>query len=382
MLTMTRDQQESTKLKKYLLSALLLFLGVAAAGMWWGYAHLTGLVQERLKTLAGEGVSVGRVTARWNRIELQGVRTSRIGNGHFPDRFSCGRILIRPAFLSLFRGALEIDEILLEKPYLLLEINADGTIAGIRPPRPAQPRQPGAAHPVKIGSFRIVGGAIDLLDWRAGRKAVPGISNQRDRYHLTGLREIAFTAAAFELPFTDRSSPVRLELAAKGGGQLQVAGDYNPKARDARLRFDLKGLNIVPYRPYFLKPGDLDVAAGSLSGSCELSIARREVKAPGSLHLKGLALDHSGAKGVLLGVPAWALLAFMTDNKDEITVPFSVSGNLDNPRFSFHQTLAEQVATGLSAKIGVPTVSGIGKGILNLGEKGVQGVLKMTGIKK
>jgi len=379
---MTHDQPKSTLLKKYLVSALLLAVVVVTAGVWWGYAHLTDLVQERLKVLAGEGVRVGRVTARWNRIELQDVRTSRIGSGPFPDRFSCERVRVSPAFLSLFRGRLEINEILLEKPYLLLEINGDGTIAGIRSPRPAQPRPPVATHPVKIDSFRIVGGTIDLLDWRAGRKAVPGISNPRDRYHLTGMREIAFTADGFEFPLTDRSSPVRLELAAKGGGQLLVAGDYNPKARDARLRFDLKGLNIVPYRPYFLKPGDLDVAAGSLSGSCDLTVARRELKAPGSLHLKGLALDHSGTKGVLLGVPAWALLAFMTDNKDEISVPFSVSGNLDNPRFSFHQTLAEQVATGLSAKIGVPTVSDIGKGILDLGEKGLKGVLKMTGIKK
>ena len=103
---------------------------------------------------------------------------------------------------------------------------------------------------------------------------------------------------------------------------------------------------------------------------------------PGSLQLKGLAFDYSSTKGTLLGVPAWALVSILSDSRDELSVPFTVNGNLDNPRFSAHQSLVEQVATALSSKIGVPTASGVGKGILGIGEKGLKGILGITGRKK
>lgn len=372
-----------TGLKKYIGMVLLGLTLSAGAGVWWGYAHLTSLVQVRLKTLVGADISVGNVTALWNRIELDQVRIARRGGGPFADRFSIARIVIRPSLLSLFSGRLDINEVLLEKPYLLLEINPNGSFAKIIPPRPAIASGSSApVLPVRIAAVRMSNGSIDLLDWQVARKGGTGVSNPRERYHLTGLRDVSFSAGAFTIPVSARPMPVRLELAGKGGGRLLIAGDITPKGLDSQLKLDLTGWNITPYRPYFLKPGDLNVTAGTLSATCSLTINKRTLNAPGSLHLKGLAFDHSSTKGVLLGVPAWALVSFLSDNKDELSVPFTVKGSLDNPRFSFHQSLVDQVATALSSKIGVPTVSGVGRGILEVGEKGIKGILGITGIKK
>ena len=105
----------------------------------------------------------------------------------------------------------------------------------------------------------------------------------------------------------------------------------------------------------------------------------------GSLDLLSVILGAdlgSDVPGVLLGVPAWALVSFLSDNKDELSVPFTVKGSIDNPRFSVQQSLVDQVATALSSKIGVPTVSGVGKGILGIGEKGIKGIYGIFGGKK
>jgi hypothetical protein len=362
---------------------LLILALFTCAGIWWGYAHLTSLVQNQLQTLIGPDISVGKVSARWNRIELDQVRIARRGTGHFADRLSCERIVIRPSLLSLFSGRLDIGEILLDKPALLLEINPDGTFARIMPLRPATATGASAATlPVRIAAVRIDNGAIDLLDWQVGRKAVIGVSNPRELYHLTSLQQISFSSGALTIPATELSMPVRLELSAKGGGHLLIAGDIAPKGLDSHLKLQLNGLNISPYRPYFLKQGDLDISAGSLSATCTLTINKRILNAPGSLHLKGLTFDHASTKGTLLGIPAWALVAFLSDNKNELSVPFTVNGSLDNPHFSIHQSLVDQVATALSSKIGVPTVSGVGRGILGIGEKGIKGILGIMGIKK
>ena len=372
-----------TGFKKYIGIALLVLTLFTCACIWWGYAHLTTLVQARLKALVGTDVSVGNVTARWNRIELDQVRIARRGKGPFVDRFSISRIVIRPSLLSLFSGRLDISEILLEKPYLLVEINPDGSFVKILPPRPAAPAGSSTGVlPVSIAAVRISNGTIDLLDWQVSRKNGIGVSNPRERYHLTTLQDVSFSADALTIPVSDRPMPVRLELTSKGGGRLLIAGDVAPKGLDSHLKLDLTGFNIVPYRPYFLKQGDLKVSSGTLSANCSLTINKRLLNAPGSLHLKGLAFDHSSTKGVLLGVPAWALISFLSDNKDELSAPFTVKGSLDNPRFSIQQSLVDQVAMALSSKIGIPTISGVGRGIMGIGEKGMKGISGIFGGKK
>lgn len=374
---------KTTRVTKYLGMGLLVTALTGGVGVWWGYAHLTDLVQARLQTVVGTEFSVAKVTARWNRIELDQVRIARRGAGPFANRLTIDRIVIRPSLLSLFSGRLDINNIVLDKPYLLAEIKTDGSFAKILPAHPTAPAASGSTGlPVRIAAVHINHGSIDLLDWQVGRSNGIGVSNPRERYHLTRLQDVSLAAGAFTIPVTDQSMPVRLELTSKGGGRLLIAGDLAPKGLDSHLKLDLTGLNITPYRPYFLKPGDLNVSSGSLSATCDITINKRLLNAPGSLHLKGLAFDQSTTKGVLLGVPAGALVSLMSDNKDQLTVPFTVNGSLDNPRFSIQQYLVNQIATALSSKIGIPTVSGVGRGILGIGEKGIKGIFGITDNRK
>lgn len=359
---------------------MLLFI---CAGVWWGYAHLTALIQSRLRDVVGSDISVEKVTARWNRIELDQVRIARHGNGSFANRFSCDRVVINPSLLSLFSGRLDITGIIIEKPYFLLEINPNGSFAKILPSRPVAATTPSsAALPVRIAAMKISNGAIDLLDWQVARKNVIGVSNPREHYHLTRLQDVSFSAGTLTIPTSEQSMPVRLELNSKGGGHMLIAGDIAPKGLNSHLKLDLTSLNILQFRPYFQKKGDLEISAGTLSATSTLAIDKRILNAPGSLHLKGLSFDHSSTKGVLLGVPSWALLSFLSDNKGELSVQFKLNGSLDNPRFSIQQSLTDQVATALSSKIGVPTVSGVGKGLFGIGEKSIKGIFGITGTKK
>ena len=76
-----------------------------------------------------------------------------------------------------------------------------------------------------------------------------------------------------------------------------------------------------------------------------LDTARHVVVIGGGL--AGLAaatvLAERGARVTLLGVPAWALLAFLSDNQDQVSVPFTVNGCLANPRFSAQQSRVDEV---------------------------------------
>ncbi|HEY6837297.1 MAG TPA: DUF748 domain-containing protein, partial [Geobacteraceae bacterium] len=214
-----------------------------------------------------------------------------------------------------------------------------------------------------------------------GRKGRIGLSNPREHYHLVSLQKVSFRAGAVDIPFSTRPMTVRLDLRSKGGGTLTLRGDLVPKGLDAHLKLDIADLDLTRYRPYFLKPGDLDVTAGKLFAAATITINQRNLNAPGTLRLKGLSLDLSGARGVFLGVPATGLLKLMSDSKDDLSVVFAVKGNLDNPRFAVKQSLANQITAALASKLGAPTITGVGKGIVDLGEKGIKALFGSKGSK-
>lgn len=361
-------------LRRYIVWGLAITVLLVGGGIWWGYAHLTTLVQSRLKSMAGDDLTLGKVTARWNRVELDNVRIARhSGPGPFADRLSVERIVIRPSLLSLLSGRLDIGEIVLERPWLLLEIAPDGSLVKIfRPRRASFSHATAAPLPVRIKRIKVNNGSLDLLDRHIVHKGGVGVSNPREQYHLVTLRDIAFSAGSYDIPATKRATPVRLNLACKGGGTLSVHGDVTPKGLDTHLMLELAGLDITRFRPYFLKKGDLDVASGTLSATSTITIENRRLNAPGTLRLSGLTFVNSGAKGMLMGVPAWAFIKFLSDSKDELSVNFSLNGSLDNPRFAVRQTLVDQVATALASKLGISSVTSIGKGIIDIGGKGIK----------
>ncbi|KAF0215513.1 MAG: hypothetical protein FD174_4107 [Geobacteraceae bacterium] len=357
--------------------ALVLIVSGAA---WWGYAHLTDLVQAQLRIFAGNDLTIGKVTARWNRVELEQVRLARRGAGPFDRRITIGRVVLRPRLVSLFSGRLELAEISIDKPYLLLEIAPDGALVKPFPPGPAPSRKTaGPSHPVTIDAVHVTAGTVDILDWHVGRGKVMGLSNPRERYNLLHLHDVAFDLGKLDFPPEDRTTPLRLTLKNQGGGTLVLNGTMAPKTLDGKLTLAVTDLDITRFRPYFLKQGDLGVAAGTLSVRCDISIAKHYLKAPGVIVLKGLEFERSGAKGFWMGIPAWALVNVMADNKDELKMNFAVNGSLDNPRFTVRQSFVEQIAMALSSKIGVASVESIGKGIIGIGSKGVKGVMGIFG---
>jgi hypothetical protein len=367
---------------KKIAACLVALLLLACCAAWWGYAHLTGLVQARLRLFAGNDLSIARVTTRWNSVELEQVRLARHGAGPFDRSIAIGRVVLRPRLVSLFSGRL-VGDITLEKPCLLLEIAPDGSF--VRPFPAAAPLSPGKAVergptlPVTIDAIHVSDGSIELLDWHAGRKGGVGLSNPHERYHLLHFDDVSLDTGKLEFPPVDRRTSVRLGLKSRGGGVLTLQGELSPASRDSHLRLDIKGLNITRYRPYFLKPGDLGVSGGTLTAGCDINIEKRRLKAPGSIVLKDLKFEQNGVKGVLMGIPAWALIKLSSDSKGELRVVFALNGSLDNPRFVIRQSLREQIVTGLSARIGIPTVSSVGKGIVDIGEKGVKGLVGIFG---
>jgi hypothetical protein len=355
---------------------------ITAGAVWWGYAHLTGLVQSRLRTVMGDDLSIGSVVAHWNRIELSKIVLIRRGNGTFDKRLAIDRLELNPRLKSLLSGRLELGVIRIENPYVLMEIAPDGSLIKPVPEgkKASGETAGGAALPVTIDGITISGGKLDVLDWSVGRRNVVGLSNPKERYHHTSFKEILFEIGKQEIPLADVVVPLKLSLNSSGGGTLEIHGKLSPKTLECSLNLAIRDLNIVHYRPYFQKSGDLTIKSGYVSIGSDISVSKRQLKAPGTILLKQLTFDQSGARGIMMGIPAFALVNFMADNKGELKVDFSLNGSLDNPRFTVRESFVNQVASSISGKLGIATAGSVGSGIIGGAGTGViKGLIKAFG---
>jgi uncharacterized protein DUF748 len=372
---------QNGKMRKIITWCLGALALIMLGATWWGYGHLTTLVQRQLRGVIGNDLTIGKASVRWNRVELEQVRMLRQGSGPFRQRLAIERLVLRPRLVSLFSGRLALGEISLDKPYLLLEIAPDGSLVNPLPSSPAPARQAksGPTLPVTISGLKINDGTLDLIDRHVIRQSGVGLSNPREKYHHLQFRQIALNLGAFDIPTTSRVAPLQLSLKLQGGGTLALKGTLAPQTLDSRLQLEVSDLAITRLRPYFIKKGDLDVIGGLLSVHCSIDIEKRYLKAPGEIVLKDLSFDQSGSKGFWKGMPLWALKKVVADSKGDLRVKFAMNGSLDNPRFTVRQSFIELLATGLSSKIGISTASSIGKGLIDSGSSGVKGLLKVFG---
>lgn len=373
---------------KILRFVLILAAGVIvtmAGSLFWLSRNLTTLVEQTLRRTYGPEFSLGEIETGWNRVILRDVRLRRPGGGPIADRISIGRVIITPRFKALLSRKIEIDLLRMENPAVLLEIASDGAVLSplsARPNATANTPSGTSSFTLAIRRIEIDRGEIIFLDRSADRLKMPGVSNRKEGFHLLRLTEIWLHAGPFEYPLKSDTVPLVLYLAAPGPGSLNITGTFNPVSLDSALKITLRHWDITRFRPYYLKPDALNVTRGFMDGDATVTIAANKLHAPGEIRLSGLEVERTGGQGAFMGMSAKTFLSAMKDSKGEIDTTFLLNGDLSNPRFKVQQSLAEQIKSGLARKLGIPVISDVSSGIINLGGKGISGIRSLFGGRK
>ncbi len=370
---------------RLVLATIIIMVIVLAATLFWLSRNLTTLLEHSLRQNYGPDFSLGKVEYSWNRLVFLDVSLRRPGEGPVTHRISIGRVVMTPRFRTLLSRRIEIDLLRLENPRVLLEIAPDGALISPLATRPAPPPATGSPHsplPLSIGRVEINKGELIFLDRSTDRLRMPGVSNPVQGYHLLRLTDIWFHCGPLKLPLNSAPLPVTLFLAAPGPGTLRVSGTFDPVTLNAALDISLRHWDLTTLRPYYLKPDNLDVTHGFLDGDATVTIAAKMLHVPGEIRIKELTLERTGRQGTLMGLSVKALLSAMNNEKGEIGTTFLLDGDLTDPQFRVRQSLLEQIGTGLSHKLGVPVISDVGSGIINLTKKGISGIRSLFGRKK
>ena len=372
----------NSRMVRIVLVVAITFVLLTAVAIFWLSHNLTHLVEQNLRRMYGQDLSLGRIETGWNRVVLYDLRLRHPGGGPVGDRIRIEKVVMTPRFRALLSRRIEIDLLRLEAPRVLIEIASGGNLISPLTMQPVRTSTGGAGRnpfAVAIGRVEIDKGELIYLDRSSERLTMRGVSNPGDGFHLFRLTDIWFHTERLEVPLKSAALPVTLVIAAPGPGSLRVDGLFNPVTRDADLKITLHHWDLTKFRPYFLKRESLDVTGGFFDCDATIAIAAKKLHAPGEVRIKGLEVARTGNQGAFMGMSAKALLAVMKDDKGEIRTTFLLDGDLENPRFKTRQSLTEQISGGIARKLGVPVVSDVGSGMINLGKKGIGGLKSLFG---
>lgn len=347
-----------------------------------GYANLSRIIEAGLRRHFGSQLAIGSVELHWDSISLH-----RVSLSNNPDNPQPGllirKITINPSFGTFFSRHFKIDSVLVENPWALVEIAPDGRIVNPLPPlSPKGDSKKGGnsgSYAVTIDSLDIRHGEVTILDRHVARLGRMGLSNPREKYHTSIFTDVSLHTGRIELQDPVRAIPFRLDCKAPVNGTFKLEGAVSPATMNGSARLELRQWDITRFHPYYQEPGDMTTTRGSLSADCSITVKDRLLHAPGVIRLKEMTVDAAGSRSIFFGMPSKAVIWFLENNKEELVINFTVSGSLDNPRFKVRQALMDQLGSSLAQKMGIPLLSEMGKGLVELGSKGVRGVKNVLG---
>ncbi len=350
-------------------------LCLLALGMAFGLHLATRALQTRVQAALGPTGEVAEVVVHWSSIEMRGVHVRAPANWPSGETLRADRIVVHPDLRALISAKLHVSSIEVENPYLSILRTRDGHVHFLpgmlddtpkTADAPAPQTQP-AAHPVEIGEVAIHGGAVEFFDASIKQPA-----------HLVRLEQLEARIEDIHVPSQAGHMNLKLDgviKGAQGDGTLGIDGWLDPVSLDSDVATNLSGVDLVTLQPYLIKAAETGVKRGKLDMTLHSQVKDRRLKAPGSVTLIGLELESgNGAMATFMGVPRRAVIASLKDKGDRIVVPFTLEGNLDDPRFSLNENLASHLGGAVANVLGI-SVEGLAHGVGSAAQ-GVEGMVK------
>jgi hypothetical protein len=341
--------------------AALLVLGFG--GLQLAAWQLKAQVEQAL----GPRATVGSLRVTWAGVEATEVRVrstrgGRAGSWPADDELRAQRIVLTPDLWGLLSADLRIRRVLIEGGYLSMWRTREGRLRVLpalfdRPRDPKASSKEGAGVPVHIAQIDLHDTALEFFDASVRQPALKlrleGLQAHVGPLDLPGLA----TPTAFELDGTLKG--------VQRDGRVKLAGEVTLATTDARVKADLRGVDLVALQPYLIKVSEAGVRRGAMDLSIDARVRHQQLHAPGRLTLIGLELNSSGGMlGTFAGVPRQAVLAAMSRD-GKLEVAFTLEGRLDDPNFSLNESFALKVAGGLASALGV-SLGGVVEGVGNV----------------
>jgi len=345
----------NSRLRRWGFIVLLVTAAVAAlgaAGVHFAAKALKGQVEQAL----GPTSEVGGITVGWSTVQVHGLRIKGPKGWPAQDTLRARRILIVPDLRALLSAKVRLTRILVEDGYISVLRSRKGglrLLPGLLRTADSKTATSELSRPtVSIATIEVRAGTLDFFDATVSRPP-----------HKLCLEKLQATVRDLQVPDLSGRTRIELEGLVKGvrhDGTLSVRGWAELATKDSEMNTKLRGVDLIVLQPYLIKASETGVRRGTLDMDLKSAVRKNVLHAPGTLTLTGLEL----ASGTFMGLPRQAVLNAMKNRNDQITMHFTLQGNLNDPKFSLNESFATRVGSGIADTLGV-SIKGLAQGVGN-----------------
>jgi len=181
-------------------------------------------------------------------VSVTGVKFFNVAGAKNPNMVEVKSVTVRPSLFALLTGGLEVSEVVLSEPKIVLEINAEGKpnwefTPSVGEAKPAAPK-PASPKPISLGRLTIENGTLIFSDSKAGVSVVADKAN------------FSASVGSLDGPYgleggaTVNGAPLRIDLSVgakganghtagvaleAGGGKLSFKGTLSELGPNANL---------------------------------------------------------------------------------------------------------------------------------------------------
>lgn len=344
-----------------IVALVLAALGIAA---YAGYRAAMHSLQSGVAAALGPRASVGAIRLGLSGVEIDELRIRAASGWPAEDELRAQHVRLRPSLASLWRSGWHIASVRIEGGYVSLLRTRDGrlrVLPALLEAKPATPPSQGTSSSpgpaVRIAAIVLDAAAIDFFD-----------ASVRQPAHRMQLEQLDARVGPLDWPALASPTDIDIRAKLKGphrSGTLAIDGNVTLATRDAKLKADVRGVDLVALQPYLLKVNEGGVRSGTLDLTLDARVKSQHLHAPGHVTLTGLELASGGGMlSTFAGVPRQAVIAAMS-REGRISVSFTLDGRLDDPNFSLNENFAAKLAGGLAETLGV-SLGGVVEGVGNM----------------
>ena len=360
----------SRRFKRVLLIFLLLIAVLAGAAVF-GLHYATRLLKDQIVAALGPDSEVGEIVLDWSSVEIRQLRIKGPEDWPAEDALRAARIVVRPELRDLISAKVRIRRIEVEDAYLSVLRTRKGSLRLLPSLLEGQTtaETPASATPtaVSVDHVELKGGVLEFFD-----------ASVRKPAHKLRLEQVNAQVDNLQWPALTGRTQLALTGTFKGvqrDGSLAINGWSELATRDSDVTTKMRGVDLVALQPYLIKAAETGVRHGSLDLDVHSTVNRNHLHAPGRITLNNLELQSGhGFSATFMGMPRALVVSALKNKRGQISIHFTLDGNLNDPRFSLNENLSKRIAASMAEGLGI-SFEGVARGMGNAAQ-GLGGAMR------
>lgn len=261
-------------------------------------------VKERVGNALGPDISVKNLKIRWSEITADDIL---IKTQDGTDFMQIKHLKLKPYIWGLLRKSLEIKEINMDSPTLIIKKTKDNK--WLLPEfKKKKDGKPSITLLIKI--FKVNNGNISFSDETKG-------------FNLT-LTETAIDMESNISVFQSGRTSFNASAKLPASGKVSIKSECDVESGIFKGTLSIKEMDVVLLKPYM--KGDVRIKRGRLNLDSSITLDKGHVRAPSILKARDIDTD---TKGVIMGISV-PLVIELAKKKGEIVVNFNIWEKSDN----------------------------------------------------